>query len=71
MIKLYALKCRGGYIKNSSEQGCRCVPLSKASVFNDPGSLEDIVHLAVRQGITDIKRIELTIMERDYSPFES
>ncbi len=68
MIKLYAVKCRDGYVRNSGEEGCQCVPFNKASVYNDPVNLEDIVPLAEKAGIKDIKRVELTITERDYSP---
>ncbi len=64
MIKLYALKCRDGYVRNSREEGCQCVPFNKASVYNDPVSLEEIVLLAEKAGIKDIMRVELTIKER-------
>lgn len=68
MIKLYALKCKGGYVRNSREEGCQCVPFNKASVYNDPDSLENIARLAEKEGINDIKRVELIIMEREYTP---
>lgn len=68
MVKLYALKCRGGYVRSSGEEGCQCVPFNKASVYNDPDSLEEITRLAEKEGINGIKRVELTIMEREYTP---
>ncbi len=68
MIKLYALKCSSGYIRNKGHEGCQCVPFNKASVFNEPGELESLVKVAEKEGIKDVKRVELVITEKDYSP---
>ncbi len=68
-MKLYAIKCRGGYVKNDTEKGYICVDLRKATVYDkvDLNRLNEVINCARDKGITDIKIVELTITERDYN----
>lgn len=67
MIKLYALKCKGGYIKNSKNEEIKCVNFNKASVFGDEGlsKADEIITQAKDLGLNEIRLVELHIHEHD------
>jgi len=63
-VKLFALKCDGGYLKKAPS-AIQCVPVEKATVVSDSG-LEEMELLAVaakKAGITNILLIELVVTE--------
>ncbi len=69
-LKLYALKCRSGYIKNDLndlKEGYKCVDLKKASVYDENGldKINEVMKLAEKNGFTDVRIVELEIIERD------
>jgi len=68
MLKLYALKCKRGYIRYSSDSGCTCVGLEKATVFNCPDQRElvEAQRYAVAAGMESLRVVELQIAEKDY-----
>ena len=67
MIRLYALKCDGGYVKKDSSNGCICVAIEKASVFKEQNLSEVDVLLknASSSGLTGVRLIELNIIEKE------
>ena len=67
-LKLYALKCEGGYIRFNATDGSRCFGLNKASVYDCPdhGELQEAMHQAKNAGIKDLRLVELNIEEREY-----
>lgn len=67
-LKLYTLKCKGGYIRISTDGGCTCVGLDKASVFDRPDhrELKKAQRRAKDSGIGDLRVVELQIIENDY-----
>lgn len=68
-MKLYAVKCNGGYVRGSTIQGCACVTIEKASVFNEnnmAGAYE-LIHAAVQNDIEGVQLVELAVIERNNS----
>jgi len=67
MIKLYALKCRDGYIKETSG-GLQRVELKKASVYDKDNlnKAKGILEKAEEAGFVGIHLVELTITEKRY-----
>ncbi len=68
MIKLYALKCKDGYIKEDAQK-LQCVGINKASVYGKD-SLEKINQLlkkAEKAGFANPRLVELTITEKELS----
>ncbi len=61
-MKLYALKYKEGYIKDSP-QGPAGVTLDKASVYKEKNSkkLEVLMKKAVEEGFQEVHLVELTI----------
>ena len=67
-VKLYALKCEQGYIRYR-EGECQCVKLEKAGVYPDPDN-PDLVEAAAAAGrdkLNNLKIVELTLEEKDFS----
>ena len=67
-IKLYALKCEEGYIRYSLPGGSKCVGLSQATVCASPDDLRlvEAFDSAVRSAVTDLRLVELSLVENDY-----
>ncbi|MEW5920194.1 MAG: hypothetical protein AB1796_04410 [Bacillota bacterium] len=63
-LKLYALKCKGGYIRFSPAGGCTCVGLNKAGVYECPDhqDLEEALRCAEDAGMEDLRLAELHII---------
>jgi hypothetical protein len=71
-VKLYALKCRGGYLRVSTDT-YSCVEMAKASVFPEDkfSTLADYVERARQQGFSDVRITQLLVTEcEDFSPPE-
>ncbi|WP_156203356.1 hypothetical protein [Candidatus Syntrophocurvum alkaliphilum] len=67
MIKLYAIKCNSGYIKNSQNEELKCVSLDKASVFGDErlNQVNEVINQAKKKGLKEIRLVTLNIIEHD------
>ncbi len=67
-VKLYALKCEQGYIRYR-EGECQCVKLEKAGVYPAPDNpgLGEAAAAAGRAEFNNLKIVELTLEEKDYS----
>ncbi len=68
VLKLYALKCKRGYIRYSPASGCMCVGLDKAAVFSRPDQQElvEAQRQAEAAGMESLGVVELQIVEKDY-----
>ncbi len=66
-MKLYALKYKDKYIKRDKDSGFIIVPIEKASVFNEKklGEFEELLQDIKNKNITDIKLVELSIVENE------
>ncbi len=66
IIKLYAIKCLEGYLKKTPD-GFEYVGLNKASVYNNKDSpeLSELHQLASKAGASQIRIVELDIIEKD------
>lgn len=67
-VKLYALKCDQGYIRYR-EGSLSSVKLEKAGVYPAPDNpgLEEAAEAARRAKLSNLKIVELTLEERDFS----
>ncbi|HWQ89640.1 MAG TPA: hypothetical protein VN374_06665 [Desulfitobacteriaceae bacterium] len=65
-MKLYALKCRDGYLKVSAD-AYSCVELAKASVFPEEkySALAEYLNAAGRLGFPDVRITELLVTENE------
>jgi N-acetylglutamate synthase-like GNAT family acetyltransferase len=63
-VKLFALKCDGGYLKKAPSV-IQCVPIEKATVVSESGleEMESLAAAAKKAGITNIFLIELVVTE--------
>jgi hypothetical protein len=63
-VKLYALKCREGFLRVSAE-AYSCVELAKASVFPEEkySALAEYLKTAVQLGFPDVRITELLVTE--------
>ncbi len=66
MLKLYVLKCDGGYVRSNSPQGCSCVEIDKASVYKEINlmELETLSNRAARKGIKNVRLVVLKVIEK-------
>jgi len=66
MVKLYVLKCDGGYVRSNSPQGCSCVEIEKASVFREKNTMESeaLAQRAIMEGINNVRLVELKVIEK-------
>ncbi len=66
-MKLYVIKCDGGYVKKSVLPKYECVPIEKASVFNERNlrEAEALVKYARNDKINNVRIVELIITERE------
>ena len=66
MVKLYVLKCDGGYVRSNSLRECSCVGIDKASVFNENNLMEPeaLTQRAVMEGINNVCLVELKVIEK-------
>lgn len=64
-MKLYVLKCDGGYVRNMDLNKCKCVPIEKASVFNEKNLPEAkaLMKCAKREGLNNVRVVELIVTE--------
>lgn len=67
MIKMFAIKCSEGYLRIVNEDEVRCVELAKATVFGSEGleTATKAIGVAKRQRLTDLRIVELEIVEKD------
>ncbi|EHQ89789.1 hypothetical protein [Desulfosporosinus youngiae] len=64
-MKLYALKCRGQYLKVSDREGYQWVDLDKASVFPPEKFpvIEEYLEEVKKRGLRDVRIVELIVTE--------
>ncbi|MHB8126636.1 MAG: hypothetical protein ACYDEJ_13560 [Desulfitobacteriaceae bacterium] len=65
-MKLYALKCLGGYLKVSSDI-YQCVKLEKASVFPKEklSCFPEYINRAGKMGFVNVTVVELKVIENE------
>ncbi|MFZ5643272.1 MAG: hypothetical protein ACOY46_06755 [Bacillota bacterium] len=66
---MFALRCRGGYVRGNGGQGCTCVPLEKASVFIEKNisDAHRLAQMAAKDNISEVRLAELEVIERNTS----
>ena len=66
-IKLYALKCKDGYLKVSNTDCYHCVEMDKASVFplEKFTVLKENFERAKNNGMVDVRIVELIVTENE------
>lgn len=71
-MKLYALKCNGGYVRFNNQVGFQLVAMEKASVFGPDrlSQVNEIIAGAMEHGMTNVRLVELYIIEKDLTPAE-
>lgn len=69
-LKLFAVKCNQGFIREDLQQGPLCVSIQKASVFDESGlqRIAEMIDRARECGFTQVRKVELLITE--YDPFK-
>ena len=67
VIKLYALKCKDGYLRVSNTDCYQCVEMDKASVFPLEKStvLKENLERAKNNGMVDVRIVELIVTENE------
>lgn len=67
MIQMFAIKCNEGYIRVVNGDEPTCVSLMKATVFGKEGieEYDKVIENAKEKGFTQIRIIELQIIEKD------
>ena len=67
VIKLYALKCKDGYLRVSNMDCYQCVKMDKASVFplEKLSVLKENLEKAKNNGMVDVRIVELIVIENE------